>query len=223
MTERPRLALFVFDLAGTTVCDDDHVVQSFVRAAAVHGLAVAPAALRTCMGMHKQQVFTELLAAAGRPIDGAAAMAQQFQREFAALAQERPLQPTRGAGAAIAALREAGVQVAFSTGFARATADLVLGAMGWSEFPSIASDEVAHGRPAPDLIQRMMAMCGVQEPARVGVAGDTPADLQAGSAAGCRFVVGVGTGKHTLVELGRHAHTHLLADLTALPALVLGS
>lgn len=213
--------LFVFDLAGTTVVDDDHVLRAFLRTAATAGLAPQPAALRRYMGWHKERVFATLLVEAHRAPDAAAELARRFEHEFAALVATDPLRPTPGAEAALRALDAAGVRVAFSTGFSRATADLVLGAMGWRRFPSVASDEVAHGRPAPDLIVAAMARTGVRDPARVGVAGDTPVDLEAGAAAGARLIVGVGCGTHTLDELRGFPHTHLLPDLVALPDVVL--
>ncbi|MEZ5966693.1 MAG: HAD hydrolase-like protein [Planctomycetota bacterium] len=215
------LDLFVFDLAGTTVVDDDHVLRAFERTAAAHGIATDRLRLKPRMGWHKLRVFETLLAEVGRATDAAPAMAERFEREFAAVVADAPLRPTAGAVAAIRGFAEAGVKVAFNTGFARNTADLVLRAVGWQHLPSVASDEVAHGRPAPDLILAAMARAAVTDPRRVGVAGDTPSDLEAGTAAGCRFVVGVGHGTHTLEELRRCKHTHLLPTLEGLLPLIL--
>lgn len=212
-----RVDLFVFDLAGTVVVDEGQVLRAFQATAAAHGLPITEARLRARMGWHKQRVFATALAEAGRPVGAAAAMADQFVVEYARLTASVPLRPTPGALAVLARLRAAGVQVAFNTGFARATADLVLAAIECSGLPGVASDEVAQGRPAPDLILRAMQQCGVRDPARVGVAGDTPADLQAGVAAGCGVIVGVGCGTHRLAELSPHGATHLLDDLRGLP------
>ena len=220
---KPRVDLFLFDLAGTTVVDDDHVLRSFLQAAAAFGLAVQPAELQSRMGWHKAEVFASLLAERDRDVALAQAMAERFEVEFADLVQREPLQPTLGAVATLLALEAAKVQIGFNTGFTRKTANVVLAAMGWQRFISVASDEVAHGRPAPDLIQRAMAECGVTDPARVGVAGDTPADLLAGDAAQVGVLVGVGCGTHKLVELAAYPHTHLLDDLRALPKIVLPS
>ncbi len=52
----------------------------------------------------------------------------------------------------MAALEAGGVKVAFNTGFTRNTANVVLEAMGWQDRVSVASDEVAAGRPAPDVV-----------------------------------------------------------------------
>ena len=66
---------------------------------------------------------------------------------------------------------------------------------------SIASDEVARGRPHPDLIDRAMALANVTDPEHVAKIGDTPADIEQGLAAGCGLVVGVTYGTHTGEEL----------------------
>jgi phosphonatase-like hydrolase len=216
----PSIKLFVFDLAGTTVVDDGHVLDAFVGVAAAYDLDADEDALRARMGWHKEAVFAALLREAGRDVATATAMAAEFAQAFAAAVDRAPLRPTRGAPEAIRDLEARGVRVAFQTGFARATADLVLRHMGWADRTSVASDEVARGRPAPDLIRRAMALCGVVDPGAVGVAGDTPSDLQAGHAAGCRHVLGVGCGTHRLDELAQHPHTALLSDLTGLADLI---
>ena len=217
---RACVDLFVFDLAGTMVVDADHVLLAFVDTATAFELTVDERVLRARMGWHKEHVFATLLRENGRDPQAAAAMARRFEEEFLRQVVQRPLRPTRGASAALLALHERGVKVAFNTGFSRATADTVLKAMGWASWPSVASDEVEHGRPAPDLIQRAMQLTGITNPARVGVAGDTPADLLAGAAAHCGLIVGFGCGTHSLPELARHPHTHLLADPSSLAEVV---
>lgn len=213
--------LFVFDLAGTTVVDDDHVLRAFLRTAEAFELAVEPAELQSRMGWHKQKVFATLLRDRDRPEADAPAMAERFEVEFAALAASDPLQPTPGAREVLDELEAGGVRVAFNTGFTRKTANVVLEAMGWTGRVSVASDEVASGRPAPDMILRAMERCGIEDPREVGVAGDTPADLLSGHAAGVAMTVGLGCGTHSLAQLREHPHTHLLDDLRPLPALVM--
>lgn len=216
----PPIELFLFDLAGTTVVDDRRVLAAFEAAARAFDLPCDAERLQAYMGWHKQRVFETLLQAAGRPITPARAMAARFEQEFAASVAARPLQATQGAREAIGGLIAAGVRVGFTTGFARATANLVLDSMGWGEQLSVASDEVPHGRPAPDLIVTAMRQAGVRDAARVGIAGDTPADLEAGANAGCRLRVGVGHGTHSLQQLAQAPHTHLLPTLQGLLEIV---
>ena len=218
-----RIDLFVFDLAGTTVIDDDRVLRSFVATAKSFDIDVDAARLRSQMGWHKTKVFASLLEERSLDTVLAQAMAERFELEFAELAEREPLCETSGAGKVLAALEAGGVQVAFNTGFSRKTADTVLDAMGWQGWPSVASNEVSAGRPAPDLIQKAMEQCGVDDPSRVGVAGDTPSDLLAGAAANTALNIGVGSGVYTLSQLSEYAHTHLLDDLTTLPEIVFGN
>ena len=56
------------------------------------------------------------------------------------------------------------------------------------------SDEVAHGRPHPDMICHLMASLGIPDPSRVAKVGNTRAELEEGTGAGCGLVIGVTTG-----------------------------
>jgi hypothetical protein len=59
---------------------------------------------------------------------------------------------------------------------------------------NVSSSDVLLGRPAPFMIFRRMEASGVTSVREVVNVGDTPLDLQAGSNAGVRGVVGVLTG-----------------------------
>lgn len=215
-----RIELFAFDMAGTTVRDRGAVLQAFLGVAAERDLPADPAWIRARMGWDKETVFHELLGVHGRPVGDAAALAERFRAHLAARYEQEPPQAIEGAAEAIDALQRRGVRVAFTTGFARETADFLLERLGWMGFPSVASDEVDRGRPAPDLLFEVMRRAGVTDAQRVGAAGDTPSDLEAATAAGCGLVIGVGTGSHTLDQLAGYSHTHLLPNLTTLAALI---
>jgi phosphonatase-like hydrolase len=220
------LELFIFDIAGTTVRDDGFVTRAFFAAAETIGARPTAEWTRARMGLDKREVFREMLESAGRPAADAELLAEAFEasieREIAANAPIR----LPGAAEAIELLTARGVKVAFTTGFSARTGEAVLRRVGWGDRVLVASDQVAHGRPAPDLNREAMRRSGVLDPSRVGVAGDTPSDLLAGRATGCRFVVGVGNGTHTLDELARvepHTYTHLIPDLTSLPEVLRGA
>jgi phosphoglycolate phosphatase-like HAD superfamily hydrolase len=57
----------------------------------------------------------------------------------------------------------------------------------------------------------------VQEVINVG---DTPLDLQAGSNAGVRGVIGVLTGAHEREDLQREPHTHIIESVAEIPSLI---
>jgi phosphoglycolate phosphatase-like HAD superfamily hydrolase len=70
------------------------------------------------------------------------------------------------------------------------------------------------------MILRAMEATGVTNPAQVINVGDTPLDLQAGTNAGVRGVIGVLTGAHGRERLMREPHTHILTSVADLPTLI---
>jgi phosphoglycolate phosphatase-like HAD superfamily hydrolase len=65
-----------------------------------------------------------------------------------------------------------------------------------------------------------MEATGVQDVRQVINVGDTPLDLQAGTNAGVRGVVGVLTGPHGEEHLKREPHTHIIPSVADLRALI---
>ena len=148
-----------------------------------------------------------------------------FRELLAERYRQQPPTPIPGVPEALAKLRGEGVRVALTTGFARDVAEPLLANIGWAEGGDLIDavvcvDEVAAGRPAPYLIFRAMERTGTISVDRVLAAGDTIVDLEAATNAGVAAAVGVGTGKLGLDALAGHPHTHLLASVADLPALV---
>jgi phosphoglycolate phosphatase-like HAD superfamily hydrolase len=100
----------------------------------------------------------------------------------------------------------------------------LLARLGWHEGEaidaSVTSDEVPRGRPHPDMILHLMRKLGVADARSVAKIGDTPSDLQEGTAAGCRWVIGITTGAHTRQQLTPIRHTHLIDGLAELPGVL---
>lgn len=208
--------LFLFDLSGTTVRDDGLVLGVFRAVTEEADLPVEDEWLQSRMGYGKERVFHDLLESRELPVSNAGLLARRFEAVLAEQLAATKAETLPGAIESLDAFEQAGIKVGFTTGFSRPTADLLLEQLGWQRRLSVASDEVPSGRPAPDMIRRAMSLSGVDDTNRVGVVGDTPADLLAGVAADCRYVVGVGHGTHSLRELEEHPHTHLLPDLNNL-------
>jgi len=216
------LELMIFDMAGTTVKDDNQVPQAFTAALAAHDVEVTPQQIQNLRGASKRQAIAALLPSGadlelrtGRVYDS---FREQLAQRFQGTAREVP-----GAAAVIAHLRGRGLRVALNTGFDRDTTRMLMQALAWPEsmVDAIAcGDEVEQGRPAPDLIRRCMALTGITSAAAVANLGDTILDLRAGHAAGVRLNVGVLSGAHTREMLVAEPHTHLLQSIAELPALL---
>lgn len=223
-----RAALVVFDMAGTTVRDDDAVNTCLRAALAAAGVAVDAAAVNAVMGIPKPEAIRILLANAQAPDAKAVPVIHadfvQRMRDF--YRNDPNVAAVTGAVDVFATLRAAGVKVALDTGFDRSITDVILARLGWASGPSgtidasVTSDEVGRGRPYPDMIEHLMRVLNVSDAARIAKIGDTPSDLQEGTNAGCGWVIGVTNGTHSRAQLEPHPHTHLISDIRQLPPLI---
>ncbi len=216
--------LVVLDLAGTTVNDEDSVNRCLRDAMAAGGSKVTPAEVNAVMGLPKPKAIALLLERQGR-LDGFGHQVEVIHRDFVdrsiAFYREDPtVREIPGASHVFELLTRAGIQVALNTGFNRAITDVILERLNWTSHASISSDEVAQGRPFPDMIRELMRRMGIEDPQRVVKVGDTPADLEEGRNAGCGMVVGVTRGTHSRAELESYPHTDLIDTVADLPALL---
>lgn len=224
-------------MAGTTVRDQHEVEACFAQAAAATGLRATAARILAAQGQAKRFVFETLwreqLGPAVRPsaLGGRVDESYQvFRGILEAHYRTAEVVPTAGCLALLAFLRSQGVRVALTTGFYREVTDLILHRLGWDvgldaqrrgnahSFIdlSVASDEVAEGRPAPLMIQKAMQVLGITDPQGVYNVGDTPSDLESGRRAGCARSLGLVNGTHTRAQLAACPNDGLFASLTAL-------
>jgi phosphonatase-like hydrolase len=130
--------------------------------------------------------------------------------------------PIAGAEDAFRKLAQSGYLLATTTGFDRDTTTRIFRRLGWEHYfvASITSDDVVLGRPSPFMLFHAMESARVSSVAEVIAVGDTPLDLQAGSNAAMRGVIGVLSGVGTADQLRREPHTHILPSVASLPSLL---
>jgi len=209
------IELVALDMAGTTIQEHGAVYEVLRE-------VVGQEDVGRWMGADKR----EAIAALAGPDADVEPLYHEFVARLAERYRERPPVPIAGVVEALATLRDRGVRVALTTGFGRDVAEPLLESLGWTVGERgtvdavVCADEVAAGRPAPYLVFHAMERTAVRRVDRVLVAGDTVADLEAGTNAGARFVVGVGTGGSTLDQLAHAPHTHLLPIVTGIVDLV---
>jgi phosphonatase-like hydrolase len=220
------IRLVIFDVAGTIIEDRGEVLDAFSHALHQNGITFTEAELREWKGAAKPEVIRHfVLRQFGddrRSTEKIEATYGDFRELLENHYRERGVSPTPGAESAFAWLRERNIEIATTTGFYRELNDLILERAGWRDTfrASISSSDVPRGRPAPDMILRAMETTGIANPAQVINVGDTPLDLQAGTNAGVRGVVGVLTGVHGRERLQREPHTHILPSVADLPTLI---
>jgi phosphonatase-like hydrolase len=226
-----KIRMVVLDMAGTTVQDDDAVNACLRQALKGGGFDVGRDEVNAIMGMPKPVAIRILVER--KPNDGTPApqsLIDALYDDFGArmldyYRTDPGVRPMPHAVEVLREIRSAGIKTALDTGFSRPIADAILDRLGWADGSfldaTVTSDEVARGRPFPDLIERAMRLTGLAEPKEVAKVGDTPSDLQEGAAAGCGLVIGVTNGTHRRDQLAAYPHTHLIGSLKELPALLL--
>jgi phosphonatase-like hydrolase len=221
----PPVRLVVLDVGGTIVEDRGDIPETMRSALARHGVASTPEEIARWRGASKREMVRHFVELQKPRLDTdreklIATIYDDFTTNVIAIYRAVP--PVKGAEDAIRQLRESGYLVATTTGFDHAITRSIFERLGWERYfaATICSDDVAQGRPSPFMLFHAMEAARVNSVAQVVAVGDTALDLQAGSNAGMRAVVGVLTGASTAEKLRREPHTHIVPSVADLPALM---
>lgn len=221
MSARTRIETVVLDMAGTTVRDEGLVEEAFAlawrRRQGTGRAEEAMALVRETMGRSKIEVFRLLV-----DEDAAQALNAEFEAAIDGLVAAGRVTEIPGAEDAIRALRAEGRAVALTTGFARATADAILGALGWHGLVDavVTPAEAGRGRPAPDLNLTALIRTGASSVDALAAVGDTASDIRSGRAAGAGLVAGVLTGSLSRDRLLAAGADEVLDSVADLPDLL---
>ena len=216
--------LIVFDLAGTTVKDNQDVHRVLQSALRRNGFEITLEEANVIMGTPKPVAIRKLLEDKNYPriTDQ---FIEQIHTDFVVemisfYETDDTVGEKEGVSKTFASLKAHGIKIAVDTGFDRQITNALLKRMGWVERnlidASVTSDEVENGRPYPDLIFEAMKRTGVTDVKRVAKVGDTASDMNEGTRAGCHWVVGVTTGSYSRKNLLLEPHTHLIEQLPEL-------
>ena len=219
------IQLVVLDVGGTLIEDRGDVVATLQSTMAKRGIVVSAPDIGPWRGAAKRAVVQHFVDLRSKKNDTERqALVDEIYRDFNAQLNEtyRTVPPIAGAEEAIRKLRENGYLLAATTGFDREIVVPIFRRLGWEKYFAaiVASNDVSRGRPSPYMLLHAMEMAQVDSVAAVMAVGDTPLDLQAANNGGLRGMVGVLSGAGTEEQLRREPHTHLLASVASLPALL---
>jgi len=213
--------LVVFDLAGTTVKENFDVQRILKNAFGKARLEITIEQANKVMGIPKPVAIRQLLEQVKHDSINDEII-RTIHADFVTdmirfYEHDQSVQENVGVTETFKKLKQQGVKVVVDTGFDRPIVDALLNRMGWSANGlidgSVTSDEVAHGRPYPDLIYRAMEITDVLDVKTVAKVGDTISDLQEGQAAGCGWVIGIASGAFSKSQLALVPHTHLIDQI----------
>ena len=220
-------ALVIFDMAGTTIEDRGQVPTAFTAALAANGISVSADDITRVRGAAKRQAIRDLLAlrlrddpSARQALDSETArIYDEFRKHLTDAYRNGGARCVPGADGVIRGLRARGCKIALTTGFDRDIAMLLLSTIGWTRSMIdviVCGDDVANGRPAPDMILLAMKLTGVTDPALVANVGDTTSDLESAARAGVHWNIGVLSGAHSREALERAPHTEIIESVADL-------
>ena len=200
--------MIVFDMAGTTV-DEDNVVYKTLQDAIVH--YSYPVSLDQVLefgaGKEKLQAIIDILENTGFKVspENIDLIFAYFIDKLAKNYDTLDVKPLPDVERTFKHLKERNIKVVLNTGYNRKTAESLIVKLGWEESNQfdllITASDVDNNRPWPDMILLAMSKLNILDPKKVLKVGDSTVDIQEGQNAECLLSIGITSGAHTREQL----------------------
>lgn len=215
-----QIRMVVFDMAGTTVNENNVVYKTLQKAINEAGFDFSlDQVLAEGAGKEKRQAIETILLVYANISD--AELTSRIYARFIgqltdAYAKEEIL-PQNHAAEVFAGLKERGILAVLNTGYDRATAQSILDKLDWKVGIDIdglvTASDVPRNRPHPDMIHYAMQKFGITDSTEVAKIGDSAIDIEEGKNAGCGLSIGITTGAHTVEQLQAANPDYIIGDL----------
>lgn len=205
--------LVVFDVDGTLVDSQAHILAAMTQAFAAQGLALPPRSeVLSIVGLSLPEAIAHLAPDLNEAEQ--ASLVRGYKQAFSGLRATHlsPLYP--GAAMALEMLaRDDGVVFGIATGKSRRGLDAILQAHGWTRrFATVQVADDHPSKPHPSMLLSCLRETGI-DPACTVMVGDTRYDMDMARAAGVH-ALGVSWGYHPASTLG----VNVIGEFSALPA-----
>lgn len=225
------IQLAIFDLAGTSITDNDDVAHVFIKTLYEFNIHHTIEDINTVMGIPKRKAISILLS--NQAIDNSVNNIELIDEIYLSFIKNmkehytsiQPVSSIKCIEDVFTELYNNGIIIFFDTGFPREITDIIIDLVGWKHYDwfkgVITADDVENGRPAPDMVYNAMRMCSIESAQYIVKIGDTPSDMKEGVSAGCRAVIGVTYGSHSENELRNAGSTHIAHTIKELSTIIL--
>ncbi|SHL48530.1 phosphonatase-like hydrolase [Flavobacterium flevense] len=220
--------MVVFDMAGTTVNEDNLVYKTVQKSINQEGFEVTlDEVLKYGAGKEKHKAITDVLTACTneKNLDTAAdRIFVKFKEALEKAYDESDIDTFQGMETFFEKLKKHGIKVVLNTGYDFKTANKLMQKLNWRVGVQvdalITSDDVVNGRPHPDMIQMAMAQFGINDSNQVLKAGDSEIDIIEGKNSGCGITVGVLSGAQNRQQLETANPDYILQNVTELESIL---
>ena len=203
-----KIQCVVFDMAGTTVNEDNLVYKTLQAAINHYNVPVdLDHVLLYGAGKEKFQAIKDIITNSPYALDEMVQLEafNYFLVQLEIAYKNFKVTPMPGAEEVFIALKEQGIKVVLNTGYNRVTAESLLAQLGWKEGLQIdllvTASDVLHNRPMPDMILYAKDKLNIAETKQMVKIGDSCIDIEEGKNAGCLLNIGITTGAQTETQL----------------------
>jgi phosphonatase-like hydrolase len=217
-----EIEMVVFDMAGTTINEQNIVYKSLHKSINKFGIDVSlELVLSLGAGKEKYQAIKDIL----KHIDITdKEKADEIFEYFKEILDEEYLTakvlPIDGVENVLQNLKKDGVKVVLNTGYSSHVANTLLEKLNWKKDIQydalITANDVELGRPFPDMIHKAMQLFGIKDASKVLKAGDSAIDIEEGKNAKCGITIGVLSGAQTRSQLEEAKPDYILDSLASL-------
>jgi phosphonatase-like hydrolase len=217
-----KIKMVVFDMAGTTVNEDNIVYKTVQKAINDAGFNLTlDQVLAEGAGKEKLEAIKSILKKYANNTDSD--LTDRIYHNFTALLEEAyrsaELLPQPNATELFAILKSRGILSVLNTGYQRPVAQSIINKLNWkagTEYDElVTATDVSGGRPEPDMILFAAAKHGIHTSEIIKV-GDSIIDIEEGKNAGCALSIGITTGAHTRAQLQSANPDYIIDNLMEL-------
>ena len=219
------LKMIVFDMAGTTVDEQNVVYKTLHRAIREAGFELSlDDVLRQGAGKEKMQAIFDILQDKHLEKSELQVIYNKFLLLLDEAYQHLEVVPQPGAVEIFYYLKAQNIKVVLNTGYNQQTADQLLAKLNWKVGVEIdgliTASQVRANRPQPDMILLAMEQMGITNCDVVAKVGDSIIDIEEGKNAGCALSIGITTGAHSFEQLQTAMPNFIIDNLLQLKDLV---
>jgi hypothetical protein len=222
-----KISMVVFDMAGTTIDEDNIVYKTLQKSINEFGIDVTlDAVLAIGAGKEKLNAIEDIIKVHGNTNDlvKAESIFKLFLESLATAYEAFDIKSMKHAESVLLELRTRNILVVLNTGYDKSTANFILNKIHWRQFYHfdllVTATDVANSRPAPDMITYAMNLFSIHDAKKVIKVGDSKIDIEEGKNANCLYNIGVTTGAQTRQQLLEANPDYIIDDLNDLITLL---